>query len=185
MLAIVVINQMVIIASTFFSPKIQPPNLEARKPGQADLPPYSPDWVKWEIPNQEIDIQSIGRNKIQNLIKVENGTFTQSDVDGFEWKSTEEFKNTKEFERGRDMTSYYIDVLGKDGWRFSEEVKQATISGIAIDGPKGNSFSMVKAISGKFQLFAMSSQRDNETCPCKVTHRVFITNPILIQEIIE
>jgi len=183
--AIVVINQIFILTTTYFSPKIIPPQIQNRKEGQEDSPPYSAAWMKWKTINPELDIQAISRMPLQNLATITNGTFTQSALDGYEWLAVEEFKSDKDYENAKDLISYYIETLGKDGWKITEQIDQTTITGKAINAPKGNFFSMVRAISGKFQLFAFSSQRDNETCPCKITHRIFVTQSIPINKIVK
>lgn len=144
-----------------------------------EYPPHAPELTEWQAVNPQ-DPQSITQVQFDTYLRASgSATIQPLPLLGREWINIQTIKSENEFSEMK-LISHYLVRMESDGWKYTIAIDGENFSGVAANGPLGNVISYIKVVDNKLQLFVMSTQRESTTCPCKVTTRILLTNPVPI-----
>lgn len=142
------------------------------------VPPFAPDSTNWEFANTK-DPQSIAGIGHNTFLFDENDNLIPNlAITGTEWVNTQTFSTKKELQSSEDLTGYYLKKLQEDRWDYSLTINDKIMRGVAANNPMGNVLAYIKEEENGIRLFVLSTQRDKDDCPCTITSRIFLSNPI-------
>lgn len=152
-----------------------------------DIPPLFPQ-VSWE---EFIETQ-------ENKLLGEYGLYSQGEIFGSIRMNGQEWTASKgNLDRGSmdkllaSFRSYYDNELTKLGWITYHEDGTYNFSPSAADGPGGSIWGYVKVKDGKIREVLLQNITPIEdfggraVCPCNVTFRVFVSEEVLLEELIK
>lgn len=118
------------------------------------------------------------------LLNEKTGNISISNLSGKEWVSKKNVNSKKEIDNYEFKNSYSKTLL-VSGWTNNLIFHNMSLQGIAADGPTGGIIGFLKTNGNELQIIILSQQVTNFNntefaygCPCTLTSRVFLSNPI-------
>ena len=152
----------------------------------SDTPPYTPSGMKWELANTK-DPQSISVSLVNSLLFTQNGTpIPELEITGHEWVSRQIYNNNEDLKNSKSMRPVFLENLQKDYWKVVTEIApDKAVKGILSNLPQSTIATLSKATKEGLLVFTITTQLDKSECPCTSITRVYMSDPIPVETILE